>query len=787
MRKNKPVLPSTYNTFFLAQSGTDDRSSTLTSFYDSNTKIGLKVQADVSIENSYFAEGIENLERAIKKITHKKKVFAQTGDAYLTFKKTTDPRLDERGFIISRLSKENIEFRAKTEIGLRYAIAYFTINFLDFLAIQPNRSFTSENNSKRISGYSFKSRDQIFLPEFFTVVNPGPDFQLRIWTGHSGFDRTDWLQDEAQGFELGTQLYQYHHNLNEIFSSEQKKNWQPDYLDPHTLEKTKRYVDSLFTTNKSLRSVSLTVNDGSSLNENNITEENGVFKSNATYLKYVNSVASHLEKKWPKKYIALLAYGDAELPTKSSYKNNVIVFLFKNIKSQYRLWSKHASNFGYYQWYYGKGMIFPNHGPKKLQETLQWCMANDINLFKGEIYGSWSFDGPRTWILSNLMWNVNADVSELQAYYLNKVYGKGAKSVETFFNLAEKVFNTRFEKYDLKFSNRIYPGEYNFLEISPSLVQRLKELIKQSKNEILLAKQANSSHITDLNLFNINNLEFAFNWFEKYFTIYTKLQPFESLEDLSSLEIETKIRDMSWALEQIDGLPEYFSKHLKHRVPFSAYSSNYDIARPRINWLDLEKNALNIFDNIDTCLLRRGKNEEQLKAFWEKQIKEYPNLKFLVSSRLNQKIKSISLVEFKNGFVSNFGKLEPYLNRCFDNSTQFLKEKNIPFIRLQGLGDFIGVKQTVVLKTESVYKVSLRYRTSPGKVESSFTAGFGSGRKIKHKLSSSLDWKEVSFDVSFDSKNRETPNQGAYLIFSLENSNTKKTFLDIDYFKIEQY
>lgn len=374
---------------------------------------------------------------------------------------------DGHGFVIATRER-SLHLVGRTGIGTLYAVWFFLQNYAGLRIVGPGEM-----------GEVYPTLDTLSVPRELYVLNPGPDYLLRIWSQRD-FNQAAWLQDRG-----GDLRFDFHHAGCRIFPPGkygtthpeyypvwdgtrhiplplQRSHWQPTYSEPAVAQRAIEYADSHFTWRPDLRSISLTVNDGAGFSDLDKAEDGSVVE---TYYRYVNSVARGIRPQWPDRYVAFISYAQVKDPPSFKLEDNVMLFLMSfegNIKSVYDTWQGKVSNFGVYQWLYGAGWVIPNHWPHGIQDYLRWLRSVGGKAFKGEACIGFSQGGPKMWVLANLLWNVDADVDALLLDYYEHAYGKdAAPPVARYFAQAEQMYERRRTPEDFNIV-RLHPGPYQF-------------------------------------------------------------------------------------------------------------------------------------------------------------------------------------------------------------------------------------------------------------------------------------------------------------------------------------
>lgn len=379
---------------------------------------------------------------------------------------------DAHGFLIT-LKEADLYIVGASGLGTLYGTWYFLMNYAGLRLVLPGEI-----------GEIYERRPHLEIPNELYVLNPGPDYLLRTWSGEGGFDQTAWLADTES-----SDRFQYNHNMFRIYNPQKfgqshpeyypvfrgkrfippsvrySNAWQPTFSEPAVIQRALEYADETFAWRPDIKSISLTINDGGGDSEIDLELAKAQGKSfSDIYFNYVNAVARELQKRWPDKYVVFLPYAETAQPPSFKLEDNVLMFIFSyqgNPKEVFNAWRGKVSHFGVYQWLYGStSWVVPNHWPHALRDYLRFVHDNGGIAFKGETYAAWAHDGAKLWVLNNLLWNIDADVDALLKDYFEHAYGKeAAPAVARYFAIAEQVYERR--RTPDKFNLCWFPGGTN--------------------------------------------------------------------------------------------------------------------------------------------------------------------------------------------------------------------------------------------------------------------------------------------------------------------------------------
>jgi hypothetical protein len=176
-------------------------------------------------------------------------------------------------------------------------------------------------------------------------------------------------------------------------------------------------------------------------------------------LRYVNAVAEAVEKQYPQKLIDTLAYFYSESPpSKTRPRANVRIrmcpigacnahpyekcphnaYIMKNLKA----WSRITNNI--YVWHYNANFthfLLPVPDFDELAADVEMYQRNGVvGLFMQGNGVAVADNGPlRAYVLSRLLWNPKADVSQALNEFHETYYGKAAAPMRAYFDLVQKL------------------------------------------------------------------------------------------------------------------------------------------------------------------------------------------------------------------------------------------------------------------------------------------------------------------------------------------------------------
>jgi len=305
-------------------------------------------------------------------------------------------------------------------------------------------------------------------------ITQSPDYIQRYWA--------DWKFKHARPLLAGSLRMDFHHALGKIFdvkkygksdpdvypivggkrfiphsNGEHKTSgWQPCMGNPKSQRIAADYIIKGLKKSR-LETVSLSVNDG----VGNICECEACRKldckdafkdplnpviSDRIFRFYVKALEL-AKKKNPDAKIAVLAYNYTSIPPKEVKLNKDIV-VFLTGKNPPEAWKKTGASLATYQYTLDNAYMTVRHFPNAMAAFLK-------NLYKlggtglyAQLEHSWAAGGPRTYVMTHLLWDVNSDVNKLMDDYCRKAYGTAAKPMREYFDHWEAVYEREYKDHD---------------------------------------------------------------------------------------------------------------------------------------------------------------------------------------------------------------------------------------------------------------------------------------------------------------------------------------------------
>ena len=180
-------------------------------------------------------------------------------------------------------------------------------------------------------------------------------------------------------------------------------------------------------------------------------EEEGTKLSNH-YFTLLNKVADEVAKTHPGKMLGCLGYFNVRWPPDFKLRDNVCVYLC-NDRSQYsspefrrrdvdilRGWSEVCKHPCIYEWLFGGGYVVPRIYTRRLHTALNATYRCGGDGYYSEAYPNWGLDGPKLWIVSRLLWDLDEDPEALRREFCQRLYGAAAETMDTYYAELERLW-----------------------------------------------------------------------------------------------------------------------------------------------------------------------------------------------------------------------------------------------------------------------------------------------------------------------------------------------------------
>jgi hypothetical protein len=269
-------------------------------------------------------------------------------------------------------------------------------------------------------------------------------------------------------------------------------NWQPNLALPavadHAAEEANRYFDH----QPDAAGFSLSINDSIRFDQSSDTmRARGPlrwFRGRPDYsdlvFAFMNRVADSVGQRHPNKLLSAYAYYWCEnLPT-FPVRANVVPWLTAD-RSQWfdpdfratdcalieRWCHSGAGVIGLYDYFYGAPFLVPRVTTTLTADSIQYSAQAGVKAFFAETNPNWALDGPKLWIATQLLWNSNLRLGDLQQDYYHGFWAESAAPMRKFYDRCERAWS---EQQGSEWWLKYYGDEAQADLFPPQLCQELR-------------------------------------------------------------------------------------------------------------------------------------------------------------------------------------------------------------------------------------------------------------------------------------------------------------------------
>lgn len=385
--------------------------------------------------------------------------------------------LDEDGFIIKTVDKNNLVIVGGSDWGTEFGVYDFLERFVGVRWLAPGELFTEIPTHNTITiPHADIQEEPVYLSRQFGAIDyerdaSTPKYQTAPWKLLLSNDR--WGR-----FNRLRPRMAFHHNISKALpvslfgkthpefypmvngqrylpANDKDIHWQPNFSAAGIVDATATQIEKYFTSNPHKRSYSLGINDSQKFDQSPETlkkrKELGGLADE--YAVWANEVAEKVLAKYPDKYFGFLAYIDLRTPpVNHRYHPHVVPFITyelsrwtdersRNLAQNLALqWQEKTTSVGWYDYFYGHNYMVPRAFTQAQRDSLRWLAAHNVRYYYGETNLN-SGEGPKDWLQSKLLWNPNRNIDPLlNDWYVSAVGKAAAPSLKAYYDLWEKYW-----------------------------------------------------------------------------------------------------------------------------------------------------------------------------------------------------------------------------------------------------------------------------------------------------------------------------------------------------------
>ncbi|MFH1923007.1 MAG: DUF4838 domain-containing protein, partial [Planctomycetota bacterium] len=474
------------------------------------------IAADAPVETK---RAVAELQRIVEKMTGAKlPVGTEAGsptihvgrDAFVERAELNLDELDKDGFAMATVGEHDLVLAGRNPHGTEFAVYRFLHKYGGVRWYLPTEL-----------GEVVPFRDSFGVGRL--ADREEPSFHSRLWSSAAGFDGGAW-----ERHNLCRGRYSFHHNLLNVFvpsklgdshpewfpeidgqrrrpRDDNDHGWQPCLSNPEVSRYAAQVASEFFDRNPDASSFSLGMNDTGAagfcecaackaLDPTDPKESKtprGMPNYSNRFYTFMNRVAAELAKTHPDKFLGCLAYHVTEPPPTFDVCPRVIPYLTagranwtdpairEGDQRLIRGWCEKVPIVGIYDYYYGAGFISPRIFTGLTEESLKFANRTGVRAFYAEIYSTWSLDGPKAWVASQMLWDVNQSAADLVEDFCRGLFGKAAPPMREYFRFLEERWMSRPSGSTVMWAGFFDPDQ---LELwPPAVCARARALLEEAK------------------------------------------------------------------------------------------------------------------------------------------------------------------------------------------------------------------------------------------------------------------------------------------------------------------
>ncbi len=293
--------------------------------------------------------------------------------------------------------------------------------------------------------------------------------------------------------------------------------WQPDFTHPRAVEIAAQAALEHFKTHPDSMSFSLSVNDNMGFDESERTRAAvsplEYFRTRPNYtdlvFRFMNEVAEQVfdqagawetEDGQPRYLTALAYFWTEQSPTVKCHPR--VMPILTSDRSQWQdpdyraedkaliqRWAESgAERLATWDYYYGPQYPYPCQFNQWMAESLAYQSEQGVRAFFSQQPNAWGLDGPKAWLMAQLLWDPTQDAEGLLDEFYTNFFGEAAEPIRQFYETAERHRNAHAGKAAwIKF----YTDEAGIELFSGGVLQAMRGFIEAA--DVLVASDPRRS------------------------------------------------------------------------------------------------------------------------------------------------------------------------------------------------------------------------------------------------------------------------------------------------------
>ena len=285
------------------------------------------------------------------------------------------------------------------------------------------------------------------------------------------------------------------------------------------------------------------------------------------FTSWVAEVSADAAKKYPGKYVGMLAYGGTTHAPLKKIPNNIFVGFTPDVAQHYdktfqeselkniRDWYAKTDGTNPFGWhsYVGSCQIAPAYFPHLFGNTLKdFYYKYNFRSFFSDGFGLPVFNEPQNYVLCRLLWDPSLDIDVLLNEYFNSLYGKGGTAVKALYDQLEKSY-TRPRKGGRWLKNHSTLEAFNMYNAED--LASFRKLQKSAR----IAVKGNADAEKRLNYI-FSKMDIIFNYMEIY------------LKASQLADGKANAKDIEYCINSLDSLEKDYQKHIRQDATLAQYA-----------------------------------------------------------------------------------------------------------------------------------------------------------------------------------------------------------------------
>lgn len=517
-------------------------------------------------------------------------------------------------------------------------------------------------------------------------ISENPDFEMRLWDG--------WTIPFSRKNLAGSSRMDFHHAFGKIYAPKKysktdpdiyplidgkrfvpdpngdhpTSGWQPCVGSKKVQDMAVKHVLDSFKRNPHIASVSLSVNDGDcnhcmcdkcrALDAKDALKDSNAPNFSDRYFRFYNIVMERVLKENPNAYIAVLGYGPCGKPPKETkIHDRVIVFI--STGSDPLQFKGVGGGSSLYQYHLDGAYPTVRHFPHMLADYLRESHKVGGVGYYAQVGSNWAACGPKTYVLANLLWDVDSDVNQLLERYMRLAFGPyAASAMRAYFDRWEQVY----------FKQQKDSGLHPYKTIASWNANHLKKYKGVTWDDIAFMDTAlfiaGRSKMTKKERVRFDYVNTYYQWLRLSLSQFLTAEDFQNPEWITvqtPKEILAKISVSLKLTEQFNHL--WDAKISKDRSGWLLNQTPRIIAAVKkglrsYDWIIIDALRAEVESFLDKGIVSaltsvskrelRTSDKKAVISFWKKQLAQYPDLKQYIQPEINR----LAGVE-KNNMVVN--------------------------------------------------------------------------------------------------------------------------------------